>query len=197
MKWISLIVGGAIVIAGIWLLMKPSDVNGPTPDEVGVEESMMDNSQHEGVMEDGTLESSDTGAAAGTQLAGNPSTAMDTDGAVPPFAQEEEPMGDPIFHALVEYTDAGFSPKTVTISKGETVRFVNTSSSGVWVGGNNHPSHTQYPEKSADDCLGTSFDTCRVLEGAAEFWEFTFNEVGTWGYHNHIRSNNGGTVVVN
>jgi len=184
MKWISLIIGALIIISGVWILMKPGNADGPA--DTQNEDIMMEGE----VMEDGTLDSS----AAGTQHTSNPSTEMDTNGEVPPFA-EEEPMGDPIFHALVEYTDDGFVPKTVTINKGETVRFVNNSSKKVWVGGDNHPTHTNYPEKTPDDCLGTSFDTCRSLV-TAEFWEFTFNEVGEWGYHNHVRSSHGGTVIV-
>ncbi len=110
-----------------------------------------------------------------------------------PVAEEEPVVADPIFHALVEYTSSGFSPKTVTINKGETVRF--TGQTNVWPASANHPTHTLYPEKSANDCLGTSFDACRVLK-AGEFWEFTFNEVGTWGFHNHTRANDTGVVIV-
>lgn len=107
----------------------------------------------------------------------------------------EGPVADPVFHALVTYTDTGFDPKTVTIKKGETVRFVNQASGGMWVASAVHPTHKVYPEKSASDCLGSSFDTCRTLN-AGEFWEFTFNEPGEWKYHNHVRANDTGTIVV-
>lgn len=175
MKWISILIGIIIVAAGAWLLFKPSDVNGPAPETEQTQETeMMEN--EEAVMEDGTLE---------TNVAVSVTGSTETD----------EPQGDPIFHALVEYTDEGFVPATVTINQGETVRFVNNSSSGVWVGGDNHPTHSIYPEVSESDCLGTSFDTCRTLQ-AGEFWEFTFTHKGEWGYHNHVRARDTGTVIV-
>ncbi len=108
---------------------------------------------------------------------------------------DEEPIGDPVFHALVSYTDDGFEPAVTTIAQGETVRFVNNSSRGLWVGGDDHPTHTRYPETSDDDCLGTSFDTCRPLQ-AAEFWEFTFTHAGEWGFHNHVRASHTGSIIV-
>ncbi|MBL4644812.1 MAG: hypothetical protein JKX80_03015 [Candidatus Pacebacteria bacterium] len=202
MKWIALIVGGILIVAGVWLVLKPSSADSPAVEDIESGE-IMEGAEHE----DGTLDSGSSGAS-GTQPVGSVSTELDTNNITPPpFTEEIEPVGlpaapaaqagDPIFHALVEYTDAnGFQPATVSIVKGETIRFVNMSDRGVWVGGNSHPTHTQYPEKSSNDCLGTSFDTCRILTGAAEFWEFTFNEVGTWRYHNHIRPNDGGVVVV-
>ena len=109
---------------------------------------------------------------------------------------ETEPIGDPVFHALVSYTDAGFEPAETTIRKGQTVRFVNNHSSrDSWIASAIHPTHSVYPTKSTDDCLGSSFDTCRGLK-AGEFWEFTFNEVGTWGYHDHLRASQTGKIIV-
>lgn len=179
MKWISLIVGGIIIVGGIWLLMSPDSANSPAVEDAAMEET----TEHDGSMEDGTSEMA------------VPAPGLEGSGVEEMVVVEEEPVGDPIFHALVEYTDDGFSPATVTIGKGETVRFVNNSSRDVWVGGDNHPTHTLYPERSDSDCLGTSFDTCRSLQ-AAEFWEFTFNHTGEWGYHNHVRARDGGTIVV-
>jgi plastocyanin len=105
------------------------------------------------------------------------------------------PTGDAEFNALVSYTNDGFEPQSISIAQGETVRFVNNSPRELWVAGDNHPTHTLYPEKSAADCLGTSFDTCHALQ-AGKFWEFTFNHAGSWGFHNHLRAIDRGTVVV-
>lgn len=184
MKWMSLIIGAIIIIGGVWFLLKPTSADSPT---IGAPETQVAPITGGKVMEDGTL---DAGAVVNTKsVIDNESTQSSS---VEPVV-EEEPVGDPIFHALVEYTNSGFSPKTVTINKGETVRFVGQTS--VWPAGANHPTHTLYPEKSANDCLGTSFDACRVLQ-AGEFWEFTFNEIGTWGFHDHVRANNVGTIIV-
>jgi len=184
MKWISIIVGGVIIIGGVWLLLSTQRAESPETTNGSEETASMDDANSD------VLKSDDVGGHDGGPMMedGTITTEM--------AAKAEVMNGDPIFHALVEYTDTGFSPATVSVKKGETVRFVNQSSNGLWVGGNNHPTHTQYPEKSASDCLGTSFDTCRVLQ-PGEFWEFTFNEAGSWGYHNHRRARDGGTVNVN
>jgi plastocyanin len=88
-------------------------------------------------------------------------------------------------NVTVTYIDTGFSPKTVTIKKGGTVTFVNQSSGGMWVASNPHPTHTDYP----------AFDEkATVTKGGS--WSFTFDRVGSWGYHNHQNSSNTGTVVV-
>lgn len=86
---------------------------------------------------------------------------------------------------VVNYTDSGFSPKTITIKKGQTVTFVNQSSSDMWVASNPHPVHTDYP----------GFDE-KASVGNGGSWSFTFNKVGQWGYHNHKNPSSGGTVVV-
>lgn len=97
--------------------------------------------------------------------------------------------------ATVVYTAEGFSPGTITIKKGETVRFTNEAQTDTWPASAIHPTHGVYPEKSAADCLGSSFDACRALK-TGESWDFTFNHVGTWRYHNHLRANQTGTIVV-
>lgn len=201
MKWLTLFIGAVIVIAGAWIMLSPENADSPETPTFEEGEAMekkdgdaMENNHMEGgtMMENEAMEKKDDGV-----MEGGASVNVDASASATTQTQEPEgePMGDPIFHALVEYTDNGYVPARVTIKKGETVRFVNNSTRGNWVGGDNHPSHTIYPEKSASDCLGTSFDTCRALQ-AGEFWEFTFNHTGSWGYHNHIRARDGGTVVV-
>ncbi len=180
-KWITLSIAIIIIIVGAWFVFTPRSADAPAANEVAVDSSR---------------------AASGTQLAGTEfDGTLDTDNSVgyevllEDNAIEEEPMGDPVFHALVTYTNTGFEPQSVIIQRGQTIRFVNQASTGMWVGGNDHPTHTNYPETSEDDCLGTSFDTCRVLQ-AGEFWEFTFDQAGKWGFHNHVRARDGGTIVV-
>lgn len=202
MKWLTFLIGVIIVVGGVWLVFSPQSADSPETQELE-EGSMMEEGDmkmeggesvengHDGgaMMEDGTIKELDKSSTK-TQVE------VEASGSTSSFAVQEEPQGDPIFHALVEYTDEGFSPATLSIKSGETVRFINNSSQGVWIGGDNHPSHTIYPEKTSSDCLGTAFDTCRALQ-SGEFWEFTFNSVGSWGYHNHVRAREGGTIVVN
>ena len=96
----------------------------------------------------------------------------------------------------VSYTDAGFSPETIEIESGETVRWINNSRRNLWVASVVHPTHTLYPEKKDSDCLGSSFDACTGI-APGESWEFTFNENGSWQYHNHLSAGRRGTVDVN
>lgn len=96
---------------------------------------------------------------------------------------------------IVRYTATGFSPREITIEKGEIVTFINESTSGMWVASAVHPTHTVYPEKTGNDCLGSAFDACEALS-SGESWSFTFNKEGTWVYHNHTRANHTGTITV-
>lgn len=98
-------------------------------------------------------------------------------------------------NAVITYTDAGFVPSSVTIRKGQTVRWVNNSGSKVWPASAIHPAHSTYPQKSASDCLGSSFDACKGLT-QGEAWDFTFDLVGEWKFHNHMRSSQTGVVKV-
>lgn len=129
-----------------------------------------------------------------------------------PSTSEEEPSdstGDAILEEeptdssnTITYTDSGYSPKEITISKGDTVVFKNESSRTLWPASTVHPVHSAYPGSNIQKCFdgdtendSTIFDACRDL-GAGEEWSFTFNEVGSWGYHNHRRFSDTGKVIV-
>jgi len=86
---------------------------------------------------------------------------------------------------LVVYTDAGYSPATLTIKSGDTVVFRNESSGEVWVASNPHPVHTDYP----------GFDSKKPLAKGEEY-SFTFEKTGRFGYHNHLNPSQGATIVV-
>lgn len=96
----------------------------------------------------------------------------------------------------ISYTNEGYSPSEVDIKVGDTVRFSNDSSDQeTWPASAVHPTHSIYPEKNEDDCLGSSFDACRGLK-PGESWEFTFNEIGEWRFHDHIHASKTGVVNV-
>lgn len=105
------------------------------------------------------------------------------------------------FAAIITYTDGGFSSSETTVRVGETVRFVNNAASGMWVGADEHPTHTSYDGTATrEHCVdgtatGGSFDMCRQA-APGESWEFTFTKAGTFAYHNHARATHGGTVTV-
>lgn len=85
----------------------------------------------------------------------------------------------------VTYTNTGFSPSTITIKKGETVKFTNQSDTSMWVASDPHPTHTILSE----------FDE-KISVGKGASYEFEFEKVGTWGYHNHFSPSKIGTVIV-
>lgn len=93
----------------------------------------------------------------------------------------------------VEITSQGFSPSTLTIAKGTTVTFINMDSSPHQPASNPHPTHTGYPITGG--CVGSTFDACTNL-AAGESWSFTFNEVGSWEYHDHLNPGMSGTITV-
>ena len=99
------------------------------------------------------------------------------------------------YDALMAWGDTGFNPQTLTIQKGQTVRFLNQGTGNVWPASNVHPTHSLYPQKSASDCLGSSFDACRALK-PGEHYDFAFDVVGTWQCHNHLRANQTCSIVV-
>jgi plastocyanin len=85
----------------------------------------------------------------------------------------------------VVYTNEGYTPKQLTIKKGDTVKFINMSDRRVWTASDEHPAHTIYPE----------FDQKTAAPKLNEY-TFKFEKVGTWGYHNHVFSSHIGTITV-
>ena len=114
---------------------------------------------------------------------------------------EDQTRDEAPYAALVTYTDGGFSPSSVTVSVGDTVRFENNAGSGMWVAADEHPTHTSYDgtatrEHCADGAAtGGSFDACTQY-APGETWEYTFTKAGEFHYHNHARASHGGTVTV-
>jgi plastocyanin len=105
----------------------------------------------------------------------------------------------PASFATVTYTDNGFSPKTLNVAVGTTVKFVNNSSHSMWVASGVHPTHTAYDgttlQQHCEGTSSTSFDECTAV-GAGNTYSFTFSKAGSFNYHNHVRANDFGTIVV-
>lgn len=95
----------------------------------------------------------------------------------------------------ISYTDLGFSPATTTVAKGAIVTWANKSSKDLWIGSGHHPIHDEYPEHKEGDCSGSHFDTCHTIPPKSS-WSFTFNFAGTWHFHNHLKDEDSGVVVV-
>jgi len=93
----------------------------------------------------------------------------------------------------VVMSSSGFSPSTLAISLGDTVVFLAEDSSNRWPASAVHPTHNVYPEGGG--CIGSVFDSCGgIVEG--ESYTFTFDEAGTWGYHDHLSPGSTGKIVV-
>lgn len=101
--------------------------------------------------------------------------------ATPGTDVEEDVMERP----TVSYTDTGFAPNTLTVKKGTNVTFTNQSSKGMWVASALHPTHQLLP----------GFDQLKSVARGGTY-EYTFDKVGTWKYHNHVNPADTGTVVV-
>lgn len=100
---------------------------------------------------------------------------------------------------IITYTDEGYTPNLITIKKGETVVWKNESTDSMWTASAVHPTHRAYPGTDISACetqtLMPMFDACeKIVPGQS--WSFTFNNVGTWGYHNHKEASHAGKVVV-
>lgn len=85
----------------------------------------------------------------------------------------------------ITYNGTSYSPSSVTVKAGTTVTFVNAGSKPFWPASDPHPTHTRY---------GT-FDAKRGV-AAGESYSFTFDQTGTWGFHDHLNASAKGTIVV-
>jgi len=87
--------------------------------------------------------------------------------------------------ASITRTETGYEPKEVTIRKGQTVSWKNESSEFHWPASDIHPTHQIY----------SAFDPREPI-APGEVWSFTFEQSGTWEFHDHLRANLKGTVFV-
>ncbi len=95
-------------------------------------------------------------------------------------------VGEPIvISATVEMSGDGFTPGSVTIKKGQIVSFKNVGSNAHWPASAPHPTHTDYPE----------FDPKHEI-APGQSWNFQFDKVGTWRFHDHLNSGEMGNIIV-
>lgn len=83
----------------------------------------------------------------------------------------------------VEMRPDGFHPTSLTISQGSTVVFRTKGVPSFWPASNFHPSHRLLP----------AFDAAAPQTGS---WSMTFNDAGIWRYHDHLRSQMTGVIIV-
>jgi plastocyanin len=90
-------------------------------------------------------------------------------------AAEETPT------AMVAITDVGFSPATLKIQKGQDVTWTNQT---------NAPQHLV-----ADEGQPQGFQTSEALDNG-DTYTFTFEDAGTYNYHNPNNIDHKGVIVV-
>jgi plastocyanin len=115
-------------------------------------------------------------------------------------AEETILEGEPQTHTIqIKPSAFWFSPRTLTIRAGDTVRFINQGTENHWPASNQHPTHKIYPGSDIKKCGSPEenriFDACGPL-GPGESYSFTFTQRGNWHYHDHLRASLGGTIVV-
>ncbi len=104
----------------------------------------------------------------------------------------------PAAQASVVYSASGFSPATLTVAPGTRVTWTNNGGGRMWVGADEHPTHTQYDGTGrAEHCAAgyagpAPFDQC----AATDTYSFVFTKPGTFEYHNHSNAAHTGRIVV-
>lgn len=86
---------------------------------------------------------------------------------------------------VIELHEEGFYPEEIVIAKGDTLTFVTKRDAPFWPASNVHPTHAIYSE----------FDSKREI-APGESWNFAFEKIGTWRYHDHSAPYYTGTIVV-
>jgi plastocyanin len=85
----------------------------------------------------------------------------------------------------IQMTSDNFTPKDLTVKLGDKVTFVNADDSPAWPASDFHPSHDIYP----------TFDAGRGI-APGESWDFIFDRVGTWRFHDHLLPARRGVITV-
>lgn len=95
--------------------------------------------------------------------------------------QESTPAGKEV---TITYTDSGFDPKELTAKKGDTLRVLNESAGDLEFSSDSHPTHRDNPE--------LNMDTLQPGESGI----LALTKAGEWGYHNHLRDEDTGKLMV-
>jgi len=101
-----------------------------------------------------------------------------------PTVPQEPAEIKPREHTIFVGVD-GFAPGVITITAGDTVRWVNSGRELHWPASDFHPTHKNY----------AGLDPLQAILPGGE-WSFTFEKVGDWGIHDHLNSTLKGKVVV-
>ena len=96
-----------------------------------------------------------------------------------------DPFGWHSTKYIINQTASGYEPNSLTVTRGDTVIFENSTKEYHWPASDLHPTHTIYPD----------FDPRRPL-APNEPWSFRFKQTGEWAFHDHLKANLVGVVTV-
>lgn len=85
----------------------------------------------------------------------------------------------------ITITEDGFLPTTARVYSGTTVIWTNEDTASHWVASNPHPTHDDLPDLDTGDSIGPE-----------STYSFTFDDAGTYDYHDHLNPEFNGTIVV-
>jgi plastocyanin len=85
----------------------------------------------------------------------------------------------------IQITSDGFTPKDISVKRGDKIIFINSDDSPAWPASDFHPSHDIYP----------TFDAGKGID-PGESWDFVFDQVGTWRFHDHLLPARRGVITV-
>jgi plastocyanin len=86
---------------------------------------------------------------------------------------------------VISMTDMGFFPSMISVKPGTKVSFVNDGQALHWPASDAHPKHDNLSDFDAGSGLATG-----------EVYVFQFDQVGEWGFHDHLDPKQTGKVVV-
>jgi plastocyanin len=146
--------------------------------------------------ESGDLSSTSAGSKAGQELEINDvesGDAMDKD-------VVDIGTSDQLDSKTIQMSGTGFSPSSLSVKKGDKVKFMNVGSKDIWPATAIHPTHEVYPGSDISKCFSgedtsSIFDSCGGVAPGSSY-SFTFNEVGEWGYHDHMSAGVRGKIIV-
>lgn len=101
------------------------------------------------------------------------------------FVKADSNTQPPTDGSTVLMTENGFSPETLTVRAGTTVKFKNADTYWHWPASDPHPSHVFYPELDPH---------APVKPGT--IWSIALTKVGKWGIHDHLAPYETGTIIV-
>ncbi len=98
----------------------------------------------------------------------------------------------------ITLSDKGFSPQKISVTKGTTVTFVNSSSEKMDIASAPHPTHNGYDGTNRTTHCATGYSGPKPLDQCtpSTTFSFTFDKAGSWPYHNHFNASQYGIVDV-